>query len=246
MDAFKKVFILFLLITGCRTQEQIDQKIKVKNMSTQMQQGQAITAKITARLQEFEEKLSSVSGEMEEKNHKTQRELQEEITELNERIKIMEATNQETRKEFKKQKVYLDEVLETLQSISNKKPKRVKITYKQSMIYYRKKKYSQAEAQFLKLLKSKKIRGNKKARIIHNLGMIKYIKKDYKNASIYFSRLLTQYSKAPYRSNGFLYLGRSFKNLKQKTKAKQTFKELIRRYPKSKHAKQAKRMLKSL
>ncbi|MCY4524211.1 MAG: tetratricopeptide repeat protein, partial [Halobacteriovoraceae bacterium] len=230
----------------CKTQEQIAQEKKVTHMSVQMVQGQAITAKISARIQDFEERLSSLTGEIEEKNHKTQKELLEEIEELNERIKVLEATNEETQDRFEKQKEYLDEVLKTLANLSGKKPKRKRITYKQSMIHYKKKNYKEAERQFLSLLKNKRIKGNRRARIIHNLGMIKYIRKDYKNASIYFSRLLTQHSKAPYNSNGFLYLGRSFKNLRQKSKAKQTFKELIRRYPKSKHAKQAKRMLKSL
>ena len=246
MDTFKKLFFISLIFTGCKTQEQIAQEKKVKHMSLQMQQGQAITAKITARLQEFEEKLSSVSGELEEKNYKTKSELEEEITKLNERLEVLEATNQEIQEKFDEQKTYLAEVLKTLKGISHKKKSKKKITYKRSIINYKKKRYKTAEAQFLHLLNSKKIKGNKKARIIHNLGMIKYIKKDYKNASIYFSRLLTQHSKAPYNSNGLLYLGRSFKNLKEKDKAKQTLEELIRRFPKSKQVKQAKKILKSL
>lgn len=245
MEKFKRIFILSLIAVGCKTQEQIEHEKKVKSMSAQVEQGQAVTAKITARLQEFEEKLSSVTGQMEEKNYKTQKELQEEITRLNERIKVLEATNKENQEKFEEQKAYLTEVLKTLEGMSKKASKK-KVSYKQSMIDYRKKRYKKAEVQFLKLLKNKRIKGNKKARIIHNLGMIKYIRKDYKNASIYFSRLLSQHSKAPYNSNGFLYLGRSLKNLKQNNKAKQTLQELIRRYPKSKHAKQAKIMLKSL
>ena len=246
MYTLKNALILSLIVIGCKTQEQINNEKKVKHMSAQMQQGQAITAKITARLQEFEEKLSSFTGEMEEKSYKTRKGLQEEITELNERIKVLEATNRETQEKFEEQKAYLAKMLKTLEGMSNRKSSKKKISYKQSMIDYRKKRYKKAETQFLQLLKNKKIKGNKKARIVHNLGMIKYIKKDYKNASIYFSRLLTHHSKAPYNSNGFLYLGRSFKNLKQNSKAKQTLKELIRRYPKSKHAKKAKRMLKAL
>ena len=248
---------LCILLAGCTTQEQIEQQKKITLMSDQMKEGHQITAKVYSRVQELEEKISALSGEMEDYKHSSTKEKEKKLKDLRERVELLENSQKAMKKKMTSidkqlisQKKYLKEVLRELTKLSGKSfkksSKKPTSLYNQAIWNYKKGRYKKAEAQFLSLIKNKSVKGNKKARLVHNLGMIRFISKDYKNALIYFSRLYNEHPKAPYNSNGLLYLGKTFQKLQKKQEARQSFQTLVDKYPGSKHAKEARKILKSL
>jgi len=250
---------LLILTTGCKTQEEIQREQMVDSMSLQMVESQKVVANASTQLQGIEEKLSSLSGSLEESNRANQEARSKEITLLNERISVLEETNNSSLERLEtvtarldQQDKFIKEVLSTLKKLTSKKKKvskkksKKRSAYDQALYNYSKRRYTKAKPQLEALLKGKKVSGSKKARVLHNLGMISYIRKKDQDAAIYFGKLFTEHSKSKYNANGLLYLAKSFKRQKQNEQAKQTLEEMINRFPKAKQVKEAKKILKTL
>ncbi len=250
---------LLILTTGCKTQEEIQREQIVDNMSLQMVESQKIVANASTQLQGIEEKLSGLSGTIEENNRTHKLKQESDIKLFNERLLVLEETNKATLEKLDiatarldQQDKFLKEVLKTLKGLSSKKSvkkkkkSKKKSAYDQAMYQYSKKRYTKAKRLLENLINKKRVKGNKKARVLHNLGMIAYIKKKNQDAAIYFGKLFTEHSKSSYNANGLLFLAKTFKRQKQNDQAKQTLEEMINRFPKSKQVKEAKKILKTL
>lgn len=248
---------VIFVTTGCKTREDIAREKLVSDMNMQMQDSQKLTADFSVRLQNLEDRLSNVTGQVEESTYKTQKSLEERIQSLEEKLTVTENT-QKTQAEtlasleaqIKKQGAYIKEVLSNLKSITKTGGKssgsKKRSAYDEAMWNYRKARYKTAKGQLLTLLEKGKLSGSRKARVIHNLGMIAYMDKENDKALAYFSRLFTEYPKTGYNKNGLLFLARTFNRLNKKDEAKQTLQELVKRFPKAKQVKQAKKMLSTL
>ncbi|TDJ04399.1 MAG: tetratricopeptide repeat protein [Deltaproteobacteria bacterium] len=246
-----KLLIFLLLILSCKTQEQIQREQMVDNMAIQVQQGQKLSAEFTVRLQHLEEKLTQKIGKLEEIQHNQGVKFSQEFTtskgEMNQLISGLDLQKKAIiiiTEQMVQQKRYLDKLLLSLNKLAGVKPSKKRSSYNQAMFLYRKGKYAVAQNELLKLLNNKRIKGNKKARVIHNLGMIAYMDRKYSDAVTLFSRLYTQYPSSPYTPRGLLFLGKSFKRINRKDEAKQVLQELVKKYPKSKYKKEAKKLLK--
>lgn len=247
--------VLFALIS-CKTREDIQREQLVNNMNMQMQDSQKLSADFTVRLQALEERLSSVTGQVEEGQHQTKETLNKRIEALEEKINLLESTQKTQTESLEKleklsseQGDYIKEVLQNLKKISggsSKSASKSTSPYQEAMDNYGKARYKTAKNQLLTLLDGNKVKGGQKARVIHNLGMIAYMDKENDKALAYFSRLFTEFPKTGYNKNGLLYLARTFKRLNKKEEAKQTLQELLNRFPKAKQAKEAQKMLSSL
>jgi len=250
-------FLCLFFIFSCKTQEQIRRQQMVDNMALQMVQNQKLSANATVQLQSLEEKISHITGKFEEKNHKKEIIIQKDLEILKKKMSILQELDQNNQSQInaldsdieviklklEENKKFMTKVLETLDKISKKSiPKKIN-PYNKAIRLYRSGRYQKARPALERLLKSRRVRGNKKARVYHNLGMIAYMNKRYGEATVLFSKLFTQFPKAPYNPNGLLFLGKSFLKLGQKENAKGIFKELIKKYPKSKKAKEAKKYL---
>jgi TolA-binding protein len=260
MNSLKKATIvllpLLLLNTACKTQEQIQREQIVDSMSLQMVESQKVVANTSSQIQGLEEKISALSGNLEESNQLNKVEREKQVKLFDERIAILEESNRantekldQVNAKLEQQDKFIKEVLSTLKNMSKKKVTKKSKTknrsaYDQAMFDYGKQRYTKAKPQLLKLLKSMK--GKRKARVLHNLGMISYIQKKDQDAAVYFGRLFTEHSKSNYNANGLVYLARSFKRQKQNEQAKQTLEEMMNRFPKSRHIKAAKKLLKTL
>ncbi|MBT3235867.1 MAG: tetratricopeptide repeat protein [Bdellovibrionales bacterium] len=252
-----------LVLISCKTTEEIEREQMVQNLAGQMVQAQKVSAESTVQVQNLEHRINKVIGSMEEANHHrdqqiknfiqqsqknldhsalTQQELQQQADGQKKQIQALQSALQEQRK-------YLDRLLKSIEKISKRKgssSKRrgVKLSsYDHTMSLYRKARYPAAKVGLLKLLDNNKIKGNRRARVLHNLGMIAFMDKEYKKASVYFSRLFTNFPKAPYNPNGLLYLGKSFYKNGDATGALETFKEMVKRYPKAKQVKDAQKIM---
>ncbi len=255
----KKSWALTALIslsffTSCKTREDIVREQMINNMSMQMQDGQKLNADFSVRLQGIEDRLNSLSGNIEETQHTTNVTMSERIKTLEEKLTILETTQasqteslESINKEVAAQKEYIQEVLGTLKTLSQKKNKPVKkeSPYNKAMGLYRRGKYADAKAILLTLV-DKKFSDSGKARIIHNLGMIAYMDKENDKALAYFSRLFTEFPKTGYNKNGLMFLAKTLKRMNKNEEAKQALNELIARFPKAKQVAQAKKMLKQL
>ena len=254
-----------LSFSGCKTAEQIQREKMVDSLSQQMNQSQHINADYTVRLSRVEDKVTQLTGAIEETAHKSEVTHQSKLKTIEEDMKVLHEnynTNSERLAEIEKslaeQKKYLDQVLSSLSGLSKGGGKGAKASkasakgaeglspYDQATEDYKKGKYADAKGIYLELVEDKKIKGDKKARIIHNLGMIEYMNKNYDTSMVYFSKLFTEYPDAPFNPNGLLYIGKAFQNKKDFDQAKQTFQELIKRYPKSKQVKEAQKLLAQL
>lgn len=246
-----------LFLTSCKTQEEIQREQLVDQLSLQMVQGQKNSGENLIKLQEMEEQILKLKGELEEQNHLNNQKSGEKLKAMEDRMTLIEESNKslqesldQTQAKLAENKQFLDKILRTLEGASkgkkSKTSKKKLSPYDQAMSLYRGRKYTKAKPKLLDLLNDKKIKGNKKARVYHNLGMIEYIKKKDEDALVYFSKLFTEYPKASYNANGLLYMAKAFNRLKRNEEYKQTLEELIKRYPKSKQIKEAKNLLKKL
>jgi TolA-binding protein len=241
------------LVFSCKTREDIAREQMVDNISMQVRDGQKLNADFTVRLQSIEDRINSLSGNIEETQHTAQVTLNERIKSLEEKVTILETTQssqteslENIQKELASQKEYIQEVLGTLKTLSQKKSKVKKQSpYDKAMGLYRRAKYAQAKSILLDLV-DKKFSETRKARIIHNLGMIAYMDKENDKALAYFSRLFTEFPKTGYNKNGLMFLAKTLQRMKKNEEAKQALNELITRFPKAKQVAQAKKMLKQL
>jgi TolA-binding protein len=237
---------LLLLISGCKTREDIAREQMVTQISGQVKDSQKLSADFTHRLQELETQVTNISGQTEENQHKTKTDLTEQMRQLLERINVLEANQKDLTDKAAAREQYIQEVLGELKKITGKgstKGKKLS-AYDSAMYDYKKGRYTKAKGKLESLLAGKKVSGTRKSRTIHNLGMIAYIQKDNTAALTYFSKLFTEIPKSGYNKNGLLFLAKTFKRLNQTEEMKQTLNELITRWPKAKQAGEAKKLLK--
>lgn len=244
-----------LFTVGCKTQEQIKREQLVDNLSMQMVEGQKLTADSSVRLQQIEERLGMVTGQIEENGQNSRQYINETVKNLQERISLLEESNKtykdllnSIQSKLGEQDKYMKEVLASLSKITGgSAPSKKKVNsdpYDTAIGNYRNGKYSVAKNQLIALLDTKKYKGTKRAALIHNLGMIAYFEKNDKDAMIYFGRLFTEHPESGYNGNGLFYLAKVFTRSGQENEAKQTLQELVQKYPKHKKAKEAKELLK--
>ena len=220
-----------------------------------MQDTQKLNADFTVRLQNLEERLSNVSGQVEEGQHQTQKTVDSRIQSLEEKINLIEASQAtqtqsitELTEKIASQQKYIGDVLGTLKQLSGKTPSKGKkrSAYEDAMYDYKKGRYKSAKTKLLALVNAKKLSSSRKARVMHNLGMISFMNKDNESALTYFSQLFTQYPKSGYNKNGLLFLGKTFNRIGKKEEAKQTLSELVKLWPKARQVKEAKTLLSKL
>lgn len=243
--------IFAISITSCfKTAEQIKREKVVDSLEVQMTDSMKMTQSTQERLQNLEDRISTLTGSVEESNHQNKSNQTVKADTLTTEIKLIkeaQTTIQDDVKNLDKrlvaQKQYLDTLLKTLSEITGKKSSKKKAKkrskYDQAIHDYKRGSYKRAKASLLELNNDKRIKGSRRARVIHSLGMIEYIQKNYNDSVIYFSKLLTEFPKSGYNKNGLLHLARSFRNNKNNEQAIQAFTMLIDKYPKYRYRNQA-------
>jgi len=243
--------LVMVLIVSCKSREEIAREQMVDTLSIQMKDVQKINTETFSKIQQFEERVNGLTGQVEETDHQNKQSINTKVNDLNARITILESVNKTQNDKIKllqdsqeASQQYIKEVLSSLKKIS--KSTKPKSLYEQAMFLYKKRKYNKAKPLLLNLSQSKKYKGNKKARILHNLGMIAYNQKNYDDALVYHSKLISTYPKSWYSRNGYLFMARSFHKQKKVSEAFASYNELIRIYPNTKQATQARKYLKEL
>ncbi|PIK15070.1 tetratricopeptide repeat protein [Halobacteriovorax sp. JY17] len=247
------VLASLLSVTACKTQEEIQREQVVDNISIQMVENQKLTAGANVRLQNIEERLGMLTGQVEDSNHNTKEQLTKQVEELKAKITLLEekdkANDEKLTKidsQLEQQDKYLQKLLSTLSSKTSSKSSKKESPYQEAMSAYSSGNYKKAQALLQALESKSSIKGKQRARVLHNLGMSAYINKNNNDATVFFSKLFTEFPKSNYNANGLLYLSKTLKRLNQSEQAKQTLEELIKRFPNSKKVKEAKSLLAKL
>lgn len=248
--------VTFLFLSGCKTQSQIRREQQMENLTSQVSEGQRLTADTTIRLQEMEERIGHLHGALEEKGYAEQIQREEALSDLRSRMDAMEATQrdiqqqlQQQKRQMDAQKEYLDRVLKTLEELSRAsvdiKKKSTQEVYNEAVRLYRARQYPESRKYFEELL-GRDLSEPIRTHTYHNLGMIEYMDQRFAQAVAYFGRLFTEFPESGYNRNGLLFLAKSFEKEGQTNEAIQTLQQLIQRFPDANRIGDARNMLQRL
>lgn len=264
--------LMLLVLSACKTQEDIRREQAVENLNEEIQQTKKVTSNSNSRFSSIEEQVAKLNGQLEELGHgKSQS--SKEVQQLNERLNALEEANKK-QVEFLKaltdkvnnQSGYIEEVIASLAKMSEKqaeddRPSKKKTvnpdsvdvgdsdaelpaTIDNGMKQYKAKDFDDAKRIFESVSTNKKASKKNREIAVHHLGMIEFRKKNYEGAQVYFSKLFSENPDSNLAPATLLHLGKSFKQLKSKEEANMTFDELISRFPKSKEAAEAAKLKK--
>ena len=255
-----------MIIVSCKTQEDIRREKTVENLNEQIAQTQKSSANTSSRFQLMEEQVASTTGKMDELAHARAQD-QKELATLKERLAEVEENSKKQNEiiralndKIQEQTKYIDQVIKSLNNISEQTEKKVhvketikeekepteEISLQNGLQKYKAKNYEAAKDILEKLIQNKKLKKKDKGTALQALGLIEYQNKNYEEAKIYFSRIFTELPDSNMAPAALLNLAKSFMKLNSKSEAKQTIDELIRLFPKSKEAKEATSVLKSI
>lgn len=250
------VLATLLLSSSCfKTAEQIEREKMMDHMSLQLEQSSKLVANLTQQVNDLQNNLASATGQIQEIDHfakKTNEEqsltLEQSLTQLQSQVKALSAENGENKKliaslskELEEQKRYVRKVNSALSKLTSatKGP-----SLSQAHKLFEASKMSEAKEAYLQVLDEGKINAAQRNGVWYNLGLINYREKDYDEATVYFSKIYTKWPRSSYAPRALLYIARSFAGGGKKAEAKAAYEELVKKYPKSSQAKEAKDELK--
>ncbi len=259
------ITLIMVLISGCKTQEDIRREKNLEVLNEQVTQTQKSSANNQSRFDNLEREVAKLSGNIEEFAHNRGNE-QKDVLLLKDRIKTLEETIEkqnstlvELTTKFNEQTKYIEEVHAALKDLSGPDKKKVsggkekeKLSQNEDEVdaknesiqtviaLIRAKNYEEGRNMLQNMLENKKLKKKEKQQAIFYLGQIEFRTKNYDEAKVYFSKLYTEYPDSTLNSMALLNLAKSFLQLKSKEEAKQTLEELMEKYPSSKEASEAK------
>jgi TolA-binding protein len=265
--------LMLLLVSACKTQEDIRRERTVETLNEEIQQTKKSTASGNSRFMAIEEQVARLNGQLEELSHSKSQSTKEN-QQLNDRLNALEETNKK-QVEFIKaltekvnnQSGYIEEVIASIAKLSERqsqapeaKPAKKKAvnpdsvdsvvddegpaTFDNGMKKFKAKDFDGAKSVFEQVADNKKAsRKNRDGATLH-LGLIEYKNKNYEAAKVYFSKVFSESPESTFAPAALLNLGKSFTQLKSKEEASMTYDELISRFPKSKEAAEASKLKK--
>ena len=249
--------LLFLLLASCKTAEEIRREQLVDTMSVQVGHLQKQSSHNTFQIQEHEDRLNQIYGQLEETQHEGKQKILEKekeriksLEELTTRLTAIEKKLMSLEAQNTKQSSFIKEATKQLQlrlkKSSRKKKNREKTKLNQAMKMFKQKKDKKAQGLLLQLLGRKKLKPARWVKSHHTLGLIHYRRKRYEQAMVHMSKVYTRYPKSSKAPGSLLIISKSFLKTGQKLEAKGSVEQLIKQYPKSKEAKEGQKLLKKL
>jgi len=235
----------FIFVSCFKTAEEIKRE---KNVDLQIAQSSKTIAELTQTINSLKGQIASTSGQIEEIDHKaTQSDLKQQesfsqtVAQLSEQVKILSADNLEIKKQLAEQKKYFTKVTGALSKISSSSSRSKSSLIGKAHKAFEKNKQKEAKKLYLQVLANNKVSAAKRNHVYYNLGLLEYWGKEYESAITYFSKIYTKYPRSSFAPRSLLQIARSFKKQKKKAEANAMFSEVIKKYPKSKQAKAAKK-----
>lgn len=249
---FFSTLFFFVFLFSCKTTEQIEREKRQKAVFSQVEYLKKQSTVHKARIQEQEDRLNHIFGQLEETQHEEKKRIlnreKERLRSLEELTIRMDALD----KRLKKQEVFIGQVTKQLTSIatasSSKKNSRTSSSskYQQALRLFQNKKYKRSKELFLQTLGNDKLKSSQWVYANYHLALIYYREKNYRQAMVHASKVYTQYPRSSKAPRSLLTIAQCFLALKQKEEARGTLRQLMKQYPKAKEIKQAQKLLKRL
>jgi len=239
--------ICMIALSSCKSTEEIQRQEMFNQMAIQLEANNRLTAELVSRVSDIETQVNTITGKVEESQYKNEQlvkenvnKISENMSAISEKLKLNDAELSKAKSKLNQQNKYIKKINSTISSAAGSNAS----LYDQAMSNYKRGRYSTAQKQLATVINDKKIKGNKKARALHNLGIIHFMKKRYDNSLSYLSRIITEHGKSAYVKNALLHIGKSFRGQGKTNEANAAFKRILSKYPKSKQAKEAKKLIK--
>lgn len=254
MKMLFSLIVLSLITTSCfKTAEQIRREKMVDNMSGQIDQSGQLVARLTQQVNELQTKLNTFNGQIEELSNAQKMTLDERlnsitlnIKSLDEQVKALRLETTENKKHLEalekditENKNYIKKVNTTLSNLS-KEPKKKVTNVSAAHKAFEKSDMKTAESLYLQVLDEGKINASQRNHVWYNLGLINYNSKKYDSALVYFSKIYANYPQSSWAPRSLLYIARSLKNQNKKNESTGAYQELVKKFPNSSQAKEAK------
>ena len=250
------MLLISLLLSGCKTTEQIRQEKRVDDLAS-------LSADYDGRLQSLEASVQQLHGQIEESEHRAQTAAGEDLQNLQKTVELLSAqfkALQETQQEQAKilqeiksqlgsQQKYIGDVAASLTALGPKNHNSSapwQTNFDLGQKYFKENKYDKALPLLQPLLQEKALKGKQRSALLHSLGVIAYTQKDDDQAIYYLGTLYQEFPKSTYNQNGLWVLGKSFQRQGQRDKAIATWEELQASFPQAKRAAQAQAEIKKL
>lgn len=246
--------ITFLIIfTGCKTADDIRREQAVDTMSVQVIEQQKQLTDNNFKIQEIDQRLNQIYGQLEETQTdakqrilEKEKERQNTLTQINDRIELIESRLDEMEEGLKQQSEFIKEVTSTLKGFQSKSSAKTSDPYRKAINLYERGKYKAAKPELAELLKQKSLSAVRKVRVHYALGTISMKEKSYENALVHYSWIYTKYPKSSRAPGSLLGIAKSFIATNQKAEAKESLKQFINQYPNSKEITEANKLLQGL
>ena len=249
---------LFSLTACFKTSEQIRREQMVDQMGVQLEQSAKLVADLTQQVNDLQGKLATTTGHIQEIDHfqkKSNEEqsqtLEQSISQLQAQVKALSDENTENKKliaslnkELSEQKKYIKKVTSSLGKLAGSSTSQGP-SLAQANKLFEKNKMTEAKDAYLEVLEAGKISAAQRNAVWYNLGLINYRAKNYDDAMTYFSKIYTKWPKSSYAPRALLFLARSFGKTGKSAEANAAYGELIKSYPESSQAKDAKKEMKN-
>ena len=253
----QETILLIFLLASCKTAEEIRREQLVDTMSVQVPHLQKQSSDNTFQVQEHENRLNQIYGQLEETQHEEKQKILEKekeriksLEELTTRLTAIEKRFTSLEAQSKKQSFFIKEVTKQLQlrlkKSSGKNRKRKSTTFAQGIKMFQQKKYKKAKELLLQVLGQKRLKPSRWVKSHHVLGLIHYRQKNYNQAMVHMSKVYTRYSRSSKAPESLFIIAKSFLKTGQKLEAKGSFQQLVKQYPKAKEVREAKKLLQGL
>jgi TolA-binding protein len=271
----KILAISFILLTSCKTQEEIQREKMItqvnEKIDTSINTTQKQVAETSSRLDSFDERISKLNGQIEELAHKTNQNQNEQVQKLIAEMGVLKEDSKNTKiiledlkNKFDSQKSYLDQVVKTIEDFTNKAMSAKEVKKKETVTIeteeakvaesplenanalIKKKNYDEARVILHEISENKKTKLKDQARALFLLGELESQEKRLDAALVFYSRVATEFPKTTEAPLAFFNLSKIFEKQKKKEQAKMALEELVNRFPKHPKAKEAKKLISKL
>lgn len=244
---------LSLILTSCfKTAEEIRRE---KEVDERIAQSSKTIAELNQTIENLKQQIASTSGQIEEYDYKRQqtdqqmnKTVSESLVQLTEQVKNLVQENADMKaqlanleRDVSAQKKYIKNVTGSLSKITGASGSSGTSKLKQAHTAFEANKQKEAQELYNEVLAEGKINNAQKNHVYFNLGLLDYWSKNYNEAITYFSKIYTKWPRSSFSPRALLYIARSFDKQKKSAEAKAMYQELINKYPKSSHAKTAKK-----
>lgn len=251
------LFILLTLTSCIKTADQVNRERQFSNMSTQLTDSQALVGKIMSQLSDLQSQIETLTGRVEEVEHKQSlvnpakfKENSEDIIMLKTKADALQNQVESLQQELKVQKEYIEKVTEGLKSLNKQAkaaPAPATLTTKQRMEealdMVSKNKYAEARKILETLIEHKELNAADHNKVFHGLGRVELYTNHPDKALVYLSKIVMNYPKSSLASNSLYLIGKAFQKQNKKEEARQAFTKVVSDYPTSRDAQRAQKEL---